>query len=348
MSPLRSRIWNGTVLLGGDGETPGWADPWAGGANIGILEPLGALSPGTTNIGAGIYEDRPFPTATITVGPGVSYNSSTNRYTISTTVENVVIPGFVTLTETGVLRNFHIRGPAVEKTGGYLAMVEGPATSGAGLLEWGTIHPNVASAWYDGIGRGITARYVDVAGVIDGVRGFSTSVNGFRGHFEACDFHDSPQFTPDYAYSGGRAQTHNDVVVQLQGNPNGDDEDIYFDGCRGDARHSTTQGNLPATREQISGIMVTPAASQGACHATFTRGWLYGGDYLVNAGSDTVDLYGGSSLTITNTRFERPGTNARGDGRAPTVALAVDSGLTLTAFGNTYIDNGAPVPVTNA
>lgn len=344
MSPIRERLWNGSILLGGDGEVPGWSNP----ITLGVTEPIGALDIGTTNIGAGIFQGRPFPTATISVGSGITFNSTSKRYTISTVVEDKVIPGFVTLTETGVIRNCHLAAPATEYTSGFTAMVEGPATTGSGLVEWCTIHPNVASAYYDGIGRGITARYTDVAGVIDGTRAFSTSVNGFRGRFEACSFHDSPQFAPDYAYSGTRPETHNDVGIQAQGNPNGDNDDIYYDGCRINARHSLTQGNLPPYRAQIAAIMITPQASVGAVHMTYTRGWLYGGDYCVNAGSDTVSLYGGSSLVITNTRFERPGTNMFGDGRAPTVALAVDSGLALTAFGNTYIDNGLPVPVTNA
>lgn len=343
MSPVRSRLWDGSALLGGDGEAPGWSDPWVGGTLIGTLKPVGG-----TNVGAGLLEGRPYPTATIATGTGITYNATSKRYTISTVVTDRVIPGFVTLTATGELENCEIQAPPVEYTSGYTALVEGPATVGQGKIRWTTIKPTVASAYYDGIGRGVEAYYCDVQGVIDGVRGFSTSVNGARIQCYAVHFHSSPQFRPDYAHSGGRPETHNDIVIQAQGNPNGDDNDILFDGCWGDARHSTTQGTTPATRDQIAAIMITPAASQGAVHMTYRNGWLTGGIYCVNGGSDGVDDYGPSSLVLTGNRFERPGTDVYGDGRAPDVAIALDSHLIRTVSGNVYEDNGLPVPVTNA
>lgn len=344
MSPLRSRLWNGAVLLGGNGEEPGWSDMWAGGGLIGLLKPIGG-----TNVGGGIFEDRPFPSATLTTGAGITYNATTKRFTLAAgvVIEDKVVPGFLSGAAGSKAINCHIAGPDTEYTGGYLAMVEGPSSVGQMELEWCTIDPNVASAYYDGIGRGVVARYCDVKNVVDGVRGFSTSVNGVRIQCYATHFHSSAQFRPDYANSN-RDETHNDVMVQAQGNPSGDDNDLLFDGCWGDGRHSTTKGTLPATRAQISAIMITPQASVGAVHMTCRNSWLSGGLYCVNGGSDTVDDYGPSSLVLTGNRLERPGTDVYGDGRAPDVAIALDPNLVRTVSGNVYEDNGAPVPITNA
>jgi hypothetical protein len=346
MSParVRSRMWDGTVLLGGGGQVPGWTDPFAGGG-LGMVEPIGG-----TNIGAGKYDNRPFPTATISVGSGVSFNATTQRYTINSgvTVENVVIPGFLTLQDGALARNVYVKGPPTENSGAK-AMVEGPSTSGQGRIEWSTIDPAVASAYYDGMGRGTFAYACDFKNIVDGMRAFSTSINGARMRAEACEFHDAVQFRPDYANSN-RAETHNDVGIQFQGNPNGGNEDIVLYGCRVNARHSLTKGTTPPTRAQIAAIMVTPQASQGAAHGTVTWCWLYGGIFCINAGSDLNQSFGGSSLVVTNNRFERPGTNIFGDGRAPDIAFVADnsgSAFIVTHSGNTYIDNGAAVPKSN-
>lgn len=342
MSPVRDRRWDGTQLQGGTGELPGWSDPFAG-SGLGTVEPIGGV-----NVGAGFYQDRPFPTATITIGNGVTFNSTAGRYTVAAgvTIENVVIPGFLTLADGALARNVYVKAPPTEKLAGQ-ALVEGPNTLGQGRIEWSTIAPEVASAYYDGIGRGIRAYACDVYDITDGTRGFSTSVNGVRIQCYATEFHHAAQWRPDYATSN-RAETHNDVGVQGQGNPNGDDNDLYFEGCRVNARHSLTKGTGSPTRNQIAAIMVTPAASVGAVHLTYKNGWLYGGIFCVNAGSDGVNSFGPSSVVITGNRIERPGTDIFGDGRAPDVALAIDPTLARTISGNVYVDNGAPVPITNA
>jgi hypothetical protein len=159
-------------------------------------------------------------------------------------------------------------------------------------------------------------------------------------------FHSAAQFRPDYA-TGSRPETHNDVGVQCQGNPGGDNNDLYFEGCWADARHSTTKGTIPPTHTQLAAIMVTPASGVGAVHMTYTKGWLSGGIYCVNMGSDGVNAFGASSAVITYNVFEKPGTDIYGDGFAPDIALAVDPTMDLTHFGNVY-DDGTPVPRTNA
>jgi hypothetical protein len=338
---LENWLFNGTMEQRRDRPDKGpiWTNPIV----IGTTEPIGG-----TNVGMGFYENRPEPSVTISTGTGITFNNTTKAYAISTTVEDRVIPGFVDLTSTGYLINCHVIGPAVEITTGNRALVAGPS-SGQGRVDWCTIDPQTPSAYYDGFGHGIWARFCDVKNVIDGVRGHSTSVNGFRGKFEACEFHHAVQFAPDYA-NGNRQETHNDVLIQCQGNPNAPGAtallkcaDIFFDGCRGNARHSTTKGDIPPYRDQIAAIMMTPAV--GPCYMTFTRGWLYGGIYCVNAGSN--ELNDGSALIITDTRFEKPGTDAFGDGRAPDIALGLDSGLIRTASGNTYISDGTNVSVSS-
>lgn len=341
-----------------------WDLAKTGGA--GYVEPVGAASPSGwvdtfirrhvdhkpvagVNVGAGIYEARPIPTVTADAKPGVTWNSSNKEFTVApgVLVQDVVFPGFVNLGDQSRLLNFLVTGPDAEVTN-TRALVQGPSTTGRATIEFGTIDPNVASAYYDGFGRGITARRTAVKNVVDGIRGFSTSINGARILAEDCAFTDPVRFAPDYV--NNRAETHNDTLIQFQGNPNGTNDDIVMDNCAANARHSMTKGdvpNLPADHKQIAAVMFTPQNSVGAAHGRIIYCWLEGGIYCVNAGSD-APLMTSSSLEISYTRFERPGTDTYGDGRAPTIALAVDSRLQFVGVGNTYIDNGAPVPVTNA
>ena len=345
MSGLAAFLWDlakvggaGFVAVGAGGSGgAGWVDAF--------VQRTTKPVPGS-NVGAGVYQNRPSPTEDAVTATGVSYNSTNREYTVTAgvTVEDRVFYGFVNLGNGSVLLNCRIAGPPAE-IANTRAIVQGPSTSGQGRIEFCTIDPTVASAHYDGIGRGVYAKRSWITNVVDGIRGFSTSASGARIYAEGCVFDRAVQFSPDYVNT--RAETHNDVGVQLQGNPSGTNDDIVLDGCAVNARHSLTKGDVPPYRAQIAAIMFTPQTSVGAAHAKVVYCWLEGGVFCVNAGSDAT-LMASSSLEVSYCRFERPGTDAYGDGRAPDVALAVDSSLPFTGVGNTYIDNGANVPVTNA
>jgi|GEM_PF-6687794 hypothetical protein len=301
---------------------------------LGTTEPQGGI-----NVGAGVA--RAYPTQTISVSGLVSLSGSTYTISAGATISDVIIPGFVNLNDGSVLENCVVTAPPTEQATSR-PIVKGPTggTTNLAHIRFCTIDPDVASAWYDGFGY--TNLHVErtwVKNTTDGVAAFDNFGNGGCNLLiEGCHIESLAQFAPDYAYTGGRLETHNDCA-QMQGNGGGNVNDIYIDGCKFDGRHSTTKGDIPPYRLQIAALMLTPNVS--AISMTYTRGWLLGGIYCVNAGSDTLSA---SELVITNNRFERPGT----DPEAPSVALAVDSGLTLTATGNTYIDNGQAVPATNA
>jgi len=302
---------------------------------LGTTEPLGGI-----NVGAGIL--RPYPTQTITVGGSVSYSSNVYTIAAGVTVADVVIPGFVKLNNGSVLENCIITGPPSEVTSEG-PLVKGPTggTSNLARVRFCTVDPDLASPYYSGMGY--TNLHVErcwVKNVTDGFSAFDNFSNGGCNLLiESTLVEGLSQFAPDYAYPGGRTETHNDCA-QMQGNgAAADATDIYFDGCKFNGRHSTTKGDVPPYRAQIAALMLTPNLS--AIRMTYTRGWLLGGIYCVNAGSNTLSS---SELVITNNRFERPGT----DPDAPSAALAADPSLTLTASNNTYIDNGQPVAVYSA
>ncbi len=83
--------------------------------------------------------------------------------------------------------------------------------------------------------------------------------------------------------------------------------------------------------------MLTP--NVGPVHLKFSNGWLSGGALgTVNAGSDALND-GVSTLIVTNTIFEKPGTNTD----SPTYATLIQAGLGITFTGNTYESDGATV-----
>ncbi len=305
--------------------------PISGDFVLGSTEPVGGI-----NVGAGVL--RAYPTQTISVGGTVSLSGATYTIAAGATVTDVIIPGFVNLNNGSVLENCAVTGPPTEQATGR-PIVKGPSggTQNLATVRFCTVDPDVASDYYDGVGY--TNLHVErcwVKNTVDGIAAFDNFGNGGCNLLiEGTLIESLAQFAPDYV--NNRTESHNDCA-QMQGNVGGTANDIYFDGCKFDGRHSTTKGDIPPYRAQISALMLTPNVS--SIHMTYTRGWLLGGIDCVNAGSPLT----GSELVITNNRFERPGT----DPLAPTVALAVDSTLTLTQSGNTYIDNGAPVPVTSA
>lgn len=342
MSPIfvhDGATYRGRTASGGGG----WEDVFVYRTTPGVAhtKPVGGA-----NVGAGVYQARDVPTVDAVGHAGVSWNGTNKEYTISagTLVQDRVFNGFVNLGDGAEILNCLVAAPAAEVTN-TRALVQGPPSSGQGRVTFCTIDPVTASAHYDGVGRGVRVSRSWITNVVDGLRGFSTSASGARIYAEASLFDRAVQFAPDYVNS--RAETHNDVGVQFQGNPSGSNGDIVLDGCAVNARHSLTKGDTPPYRAQIAAIMFTPQTSQGAAHGKVVYCWLEGGVFCVNAGSDHA-LMASSSLEVSNCYFERPGTNAYGDGRAPDVALAVDSSLTFVGTGNTYIDNGAAVPVTNA
>lgn len=301
------------------------------GFEIGTTEPV----PGNVGAGTGCLE---MPTVAITAADGATFeNPHTWRVDPYTTIRDRIIPGRVLLEEGAELYNCLISGPPEEITFN-TALVTGPNAGDRARMTFCTIDPDVASPYYDGIADGLDVRRCKIISITDGVRGFNQLTGLCRIRMTGCLVDELTQFTPDYA-TGNRPETHNDCA-QMQGNPAGDVTDLEFVGCTFNGYHSTTKGDIAELhRAELSAIMVSP--NVGTVHVTFRDGWLRGGIYCVNAGTDQGV---GSELVVTGNRFERPGTGPN----APDIALAVDPDITLTAADNVFIDNGEPVPVTNA
>lgn len=304
-------------------------DLLADGFVLGVTEPLGGV-----NVGAGVF-GRLVPEQEIVEEEGVTLGPD-YLWTIAAdvTVRDRVIPGRVRLGSGARLVNCVVTGPPQEVAFN-TALITGPSTGPVARVEFCTVDPEVASPYYDGIQSGLRVQRSWLKNITDGVRGFDTSVGMCRIRMDGCLIESLTQFTPDYA-TGDRPETHNDCA-QFQGNPNGSLTDLMFVGCSLNARHSTTKGDVDLLhRAEISALMLSP--NVGSVHITFRDGWLRGGIYCVNAGSDLLD---GSELTLTDSRFERPGTGPL----APDIAFAVDDTILpgLTESGNTYIDNGEPV-----
>ena len=303
---------------------------------LGTTEPVGG-----SNVGTGIVASA--PSANVTVdGTIVTYNATTEVYTVAAgqTVERKIFPGFVNLAAGATIRNCLVSGPPAEHASDR-ALVQGPTTgSTRATVSFCTIDPTVASPYYDGIhALNIHTERTWIKNTTDGFRVYNTGGGAINFLGEGCHAEALAQFAPDYVNS--RAETHNDDA-QMQGTTAGGltASDVYFDGCKFDGRHSTTKGNIPPYSFGQSCLMLSP--NVGPVHLTFTRGWLLGGNQGINAVS--ASLTSASHLTVTSTRFEKPGTDAL----APTVAflLATGSTLTLVQSGNTYISDGTAVPVT--
>jgi hypothetical protein len=268
--------------------------------------------------------------------------------TAGTTYEDKIVNGRLFVNWSGttqtIVRNVEVRGPATAPTtGSAVPLVQvnnlpGTMTSSTQqvLFEYVTIRPQTASDFWDGFGRkGFRTVRCLIEDTNDGWQVFSTTADGLvRVTDDGSCLTQLAQFRPDVAYnnSSPRAETHNDGI-QNQGSL---DEPI-FTGTAINARHSTTRSNpLPPTRIQIAAVMLN-TNTQSRSGIRLDRCWIRGGIYSVNAGLSS------GYVEIIDSRFERPGTDAR----APDRAISINPSCARLVTGNTYLDNGATVPVIN-
>lgn len=283
---------------------------------------LGTTEPVASNTGAGVL--RAYPT--------IELNGDQTVTTPNGIVDRI-INGRVTITGDGSIENCVIRGAATARTSSAELITTSGATSQA-AIRFCDIAPQTPSAYWAGLGKKRFYAYrCKIWNCTDSFAAFASGDGICNVRIEGCYSPDMTRFAPDYANSN-RAETHNDTI-QLQGNVD-DANDIVLIGNSFVARHSQTTGDLPTSHVQLSAVMVT-AAVQPACSATFNQNWFRGGVFTFNAGGS------GGMLVITNNRFERPGTVSPG----PTTALSLNAAVGRSASGNTYIDNGAAVPITN-
>lgn len=311
-------------------KRPGLSDITSAEFVPGSVKPIGG-----TNVGAGIIGAT--PSVTITATTGVTISGQVVTVAAGTTVQDKVIPYFVNLGDGAKLLNCLITGPATEQATSR-ALVQGPS-SGLAHVEWFTINPQTPSSYYDGVGAyNLDVRYGHIKNCTDGVRAYNTLGAPVNIACRALHVEKFAQFMPDVANS--RTITHNDGCQHQGTSATVANDDVFFDGCRIDARRSAESGNATSSQpDNVAALMLTP--NVGAIHLKFVNGWLSGGVATVNAGADALAT--GSRLEITNTKFEKPGTVSD----SPSYALLIQSGLTTVFSGNTYEQDGTAVPVTN-
>lgn len=323
---VRTRRWNGTILVGGGGEEP---DNFV----------LGETEPTALTNGAGKMPGHP------SIGSLPIINGDVT-VTAGTVFEDRIVNGRLFVNHSSgaqtIVRNVEVRGAAVPPSSGSAVPLvtvqglQGTITSSTQqvLFEFVTIRPQTPSSYWDGFGRKCfkTVRCL-IEDVNDGWQIFSSTADGLvRVTDEGSCLTMFAQFQPDAA--NPRPVTHNDGV-QNQGSL--DDPD--FTGTAINARPSTTRSNpLPPIRDELSAIMLN-SNTQTRAGIKLDRCFMRGGIYCFNAGLPN------GYVEITNTKFERPGTAA--DGFAPSRAISINPSVTRLVSGNTYFDNGATVPVIN-
>jgi hypothetical protein len=298
---------------------------------------LGVTEPTALTNGAGRMPGHPTAGSLTVVNGDVTVAAGT-------TYEDKIVNGRLFVNWSGttqtIVRNVEVRGPATPPASGSavpLVQVNNlPSTMTAStqqvLFEFVTIRPQTTSSYWDGFGRkGFKTVRCLVEDINDGWQVFSTTVDGIvRVTDEGSCLTGFAQFQPDVA--NPRPVTHNDGI-QNQGSL--DDPD--FTGTAINARPSTTRSSpLPPIRDELSAVMLN-SNTQSRAGIALDRVWIRGGIYSVNAGLPS------GYVEITDSKFERPGT----DTWAPDRAISINVGVTRVVTGNTYIDNGATVPVIN-
>jgi hypothetical protein len=266
------------------------------------------------------------------------------------TVSDKWINGFVDMVPGARLRNCYVAGPATQITSGTRPLVrvtQAPTAVGGtrAEMEYVTIRPQTPSARVDGVGyRSFHMVRSIVQDTTDGWGFFAD--NGSNGLVNVL-VEDSAllslvQFRPDVPIN--RSHTHNDGA---QGQYNsGGENDAVWDGCSINPQFVTYAGTQPLETpvQHQAAFMVSPNAGLGdRVYLKVQYSWLYGGVYTVNSGTDTNDLGG---IWLLNNRFERPGAPGVPAGN-PEKSIVIDASMPRTVSGNTYMDTGDPVPVSN-
>jgi hypothetical protein len=315
------------------GRSPLYLDDFV----LGTTEPTPEINGAGNMPGHPALEDLEVVNGNVTVPAGTIY-------------EDKYVNGrlFVNWDPNTIVRNVYVAGPASPPTSGsavpliQMQNLPGTMTSTTAMstFEFVTIRPQTTSDFWDGIGRkGFKTVRCWIEDVNDGWQVFSGTADGLvRVRDEGSCLTRLAQFRPDVAYNNGapRAETHNDGI-QNQGSL---DEPVFI-GTSLNARHSETRSNpLPPTRTQIAAVMLN-SNTQSRAGIRMDQCWVYGGIFSINAGLSS------GYVEITNSRFERPGTDMFGDGRAPDKAISINAAVTRLVSGNVYMDNGATVPVSN-
>jgi hypothetical protein len=223
-----------------------------------------------------------------------------------TVIDALDVHGFVTIKAPNVtIRRSLIRGGVAT---GNLGLVTNTTTTATGfVIEDSTLYPDHPSVWLDAIkGSNYTARRIEASGTVD-----TAKVHGDNVRIESSYFHDTAYYASDPNQRGG--PTHNDGVQVLGGD------------------NITVIGNniaIPVT--QNAAIQVTQDY-RAVTRLTITKNWLDGGSCTVN--TNNKPLASMTGVALTSNRFGR--THKYVD-----CAVLSQPGVTLTASGNVWDDNG--------
>lgn len=295
---------------------------------------LRTTRPSASNTGAGTID--PYPTNHVYPTGGVLTLSGTQS------LLNTIVHGRIVSNGTNLIRNCVIQGVDNPSFTGEAWLIS--ATNSAyTTVEFCTLIPKVTNknAYWNGIAaKNFSVLRCEIAQVIDCVSIYS-KVSPYRVDVkvQGSYLHDMVQLRPD---AGGnvRSMSHNDAF-QLQGNIR-EASDVLIEGNTVEALHSETRGTIPPLYDHLAAIMVTPNVTPTNLYAGLTViwNWLIGGRYTINIGGTN-----GAVVVIQNNRFQRPGSV----GADPKLAVSIgisDAVSRTNISNNTYIDNGAAVPIT--
>lgn len=309
----------------------------------------GGSDPAPTGFTLGVTEPTAANTGTVASGrmqSGRAVVSSDFTAAANTTYYDTQYDGIVTLSSGCKFVNCVFRGPAAYTV--TTTLIKSQANHAVRpILEFCDIIPRTPSAYVTGVGSKfyhLHRCFIDQT--IDAFAAYSTLSDGLANVLiEGCYVPQMVRFAPDYA-NGDREEVHADDL-QARGNnaPGVGASDIILRGNSFNARWHPTLGQRGTALSNVSNLacvmLSLDAALQSTYNLTIDQNWLRGGNATINGG----DWQGSGSLVITNNRFERPGSAT--DAPRFSMLLAPASEPYRTVSGNTYIDNGAAVPVSN-
>lgn len=293
-----------------------------------------ALQPGTY---------KPSPTNT-GVRPGVTLtNQGATTVTVDgTTYQNINFTGLVVVKASDVtFLNCRFSGPASYTTGVGLISNAGDtlahATARRLLLEDCTIDAVTPNLYTNGFeGHDVTMRRCKIVNVVDGID-IKNHHAGYKDgpvdvYIEACYIGELAFFSPT---SLSDHKTHNDGV-QIMGGANIFFTGNWITGMLGGAGSYDPAYPPPPGGQANAAFMIKPDSGQ-ITNVRILKNWLGGGSYTVHSAS-TGNIALGNFGDVSQNKFSR-------DQKVPTKPIVFTDGSTPSATGNTYEDDGTPVPV---
>lgn len=297
----------------------------------------------------GTYKPSPSNTG---VRPGITLTNqgATTVTTNGAIYENINFTGLVIVKANDVtFLNCKFSGPATYTTGvGLIGNSHhddiAQAQAKRLLLEDCTMDPAYPSKWTNGFeGHDVTMRRCKIINVVDGLQ-IKNHYDGYKDgpvdvYIEACYIDELAFFSPEPGQPDNK--THNDGV-QIMGGSNINFTGNWITGLLGTGGTHDPSIPPPPGGQANAAFMIKPD-SGNISNVHILNNWLGGGSYTMNITNDPPRVIGYLG-EINNNKFARNqnSTPTTGDN---TKTIVFNNGITGTATGNTYEDNGNPITV---